>query len=201
MHRKTIYLISLVIMLILTFSIANLSHGAPTEASVLTGYYNLLGYEGVGTLGVGLQTFGRTPPVGDYVSTHCRYIDVPNTVPEEYYLRYPLHLPNHATITQVDLHVADFNPSGVMLAGLYSRPWNSRNLGTPIGLTNTTGQPASDMTITISDLAVAVNNQTTSYWIDVSPANSASPGQLCVYSIQVTYTYDGGFLPLIRKGG
>jgi hypothetical protein len=201
MLRKPAHLISLLSLLILTLSLASPSRGAPQEVSVLTGYYNLLGYEGIGTLGVGLQDNGPTPPVADYVTTHCRYIDVPNTVPEEYYLRYPLHLPNNATIIQVDLHVADFNPSGVMRAGLYSRPWNSRNPGTALGLTSTSAQPESDLTVTIPGLNVEVNNHLTQYWIDVSPANSAEPGQLCVYGIQVTYTYDGSFLPMIRKGG
>lgn len=45
------------------------------------------------------------------------------------------------------------------------------------------------------------NNSTSEYWIDVTMDNNAVPAQLCVYGIQVTYDYDGSFLPLIRKGG
>lgn len=169
-------------------------------AGVMTAYYNMLGYEGIGTLGSGLQANGQIPPVGDYVTTHCRYINVTNTTLGHYYLRYPLHLPNGANITKVSLRVADFNPSGALWVYLRSRPWNSRQAGTTLGFT-LTSTSLSDQTVNISSLDVNVNNQTTEYWIDVSPQNSADPGQLCVYGIQVTYTIDGSFLPLIQRGG
>lgn len=161
----------------------------------------MFGYEGIGTLGSVGFTAGPTPPVGDYVTTHCRYIDVQNTTLGHYYLRYPLHLPNGANITSISLHVADFNPTGVMWVYLRSRNWNSRDAGTTLSLTLTDNTTNNDRTITMTPSGgVNVNNQTTEYWIDVSPQNSASPGQLCVYGIQVTYTIDGAFLPLIQKG-
>ena len=47
-------------------------------------------------------------------------------------------------------------------------------------------------------LNVVIDNQTSEYWIDVSPVNSASPGQLCVYGIQVTYASTMA-LPVIMK--
>jgi hypothetical protein len=169
--------------------------------TVLTGFYNLLGYEGIGTLGSYGFTAGQTPPVGDYVTTHCRYIDVQNTDVGNYYLRYPLHLPNGATITGVSLFVADFNPAGNIWAYLRSRPWNSRNAGTTLDFVFTDNATDNDKSINMGTLNVAVDNETTEYWIDVSPQNSMSPGQLCVYGIQVIYTYKGVFLPLVRKSG
>ena len=170
-------------------------------ASALTGYYNLIGYEGIGTLGSTGFTAGQTPPVGDYVTTHCRYIDVRDTTVGHYYLRYPLHLPQGATITGVSLYVADFNPTGVMWVYLRSRPWNSRDAGTTLDFTLTDNTTNSDKSIDMGTVDVTVDNGTTEYWIDVSPENSSDPGQLCVYGIQVTYTYNGVFLPLMRRGG
>jgi hypothetical protein len=52
----------------------------------------------------------------------------------------------------------------------------------------------------MENLDIDVNNATTQYWLDLSPQNSGDPGQLCVYSIQVTYTIDTSLLPLIQKG-
>jgi len=199
MNRKLFLFISLIALLALVLSASGPALASPAAASALTGYYNLLGYEGIGTLGAGGFTAGPTPPVGDYVTTHCRYINVQNTTVGHYYLRYPLHLPNGATITKVSLFVADFNSVGVLYAYLRSRPWNSRNAGTTVSFTLSDNTTNNDKTISMSSLTVAVNNQTTEYWIDVSPQNSADPGQLCVYGIQVTYTYSGAFLPLIQK--
>ena len=199
MNRKLFLFISLIALLALVLSASGPALASPAAASALTGYYNLLGYEGIGTLGAGGFTAGPTPPVGDYVTTHCRYINVQNTTVGHYYLRYPLPLPNGATITKVSLFVADFNSVGVLYAYLRSRPWNSRNAGTTVSFTLSDNTTNNDKTISMSSLTVAVNNQTTEYWIDVSPQNSADPGQLCVYGIQVTYTYSGAFLPLIQK--
>ena len=199
MNRKLFLFISLIALLALVLSASGPALASPAAASALTGYYNLIGYEGIGTLGAGGFTAGPTPPVGDYVTTHCRYINVQNTTVGHYYLRYPLHLPNGATITKVSLFVADFNSVGVLYAYLRSRPWNSRNAGTTVSFTLSDNTTNNDKTISMSSLTVAVNNQTTEYWIDVSPQNSADPGQLCVYGIQVTYTYSGAFLPLIQK--
>ena len=199
MNRKLFLFVSLIALSALVLSASGPALASPAAASALTGYYNLLGYEGIGTLGAGGFTAGPTPPVGDYVTTHCRYINVQNTTVGHYYLRYPLHLPNGATITKVSLFVADFNSVGVLYAYLRSRPWNSRNAGTTVSFTLSDNTTNNDKTISMSSLTVAVNNQTTEYWIDVSPQNSADPGQLCVYGIQVTYTYSGAFLPLIQK--
>jgi hypothetical protein len=125
---------------------------------------------------------------------------VPNTVVGDYYLRYPLHLPNGANITKVSPFVADFNPTGVLYAYLRSRPWNSRDEGSTLGFTLTNNTTDSDKTVNITGLNEDVDNQCTEYWIDVSPQNSADPGQLCVYGIQVTYSFDDAFLPMIEKG-
>jgi len=200
MNRRPFLTLTLLALLIVVLGTGGSVQGAPVAASALTGYYNLLGYEGIGTLGHVGFTSGGTPPVGDYVTTHCRYINVQNTIVGHYYLRYPLHLPNGANITKVSLFVADFNPTGVLWAYLRSRPWNSREWGTTLGFTLTDDTTNNDKTINITGLNVDVNNQTTEYWIDVSPTNGTDPGQLCVYGIQVTYTIDGAFMPLVQKG-
>lgn len=200
MNRKVFLLVPLFLLLFGALNVSSSAPSAPAAASALTGYYNLLGYEGIGTLGANLTSHGGTPPVGDYVTTHCRYIDVQNTTLAYYYLRYPLHLPNGANITQVSAFVADFNPTGVLWIYLRSRPWNSRDSGDTLGFTLTDNTSNNDKTVNITGLNVNVDNQTTEYWIDVSPQNSADPSQLCVYGIQVTYTIDGAFLPLLRKG-
>ena len=142
------------------------------------------------------------PPVGDWVTTHCRYIDVPNTLPDQYDLRYPLHLPQGVTITKVALRVADFNSVGTMWAYLRSRPWNSRETGATIGWAHTDDTSNRDRTIDMNlQPDLQVDNETTEYWIDVTPTNGADPGQLCVYGIQVTYSINGAFLPLLNRGG
>lgn len=157
------------------------------SAQVQAEDYNLLGYEGIGTLGSGGFTAGPTPVVADYVNTHCRYIDVQNTTVGHYYLRYSLDLPNWATITSVKVFLADFNPSGSMWIYLRSRPWNSRSNGTTERFTLSPTAAPGDTQIEMNAVGLTVNNQTTEYWIDVSPQNSSLPGQLCVYGIQVTY--------------
>jgi hypothetical protein len=201
MNHKPFLFASLLVLLMLVLSVSGPILSAPPAAAALTGYYNLLGYEGIGTLGSNLlQNHGETPSVGDYVTTHCRYINVPNTGVGEYYLRYPLHLPNGANITGVSLFVADFNSTGKLWAYLRSRPWNSRLAGSTLHFTLTDDVTNSDKSINMGTFNVNVNNQTTEYWIDVSPNNGADPGQLCVYGIQVTYSIDGAFLPLIQNG-
>lgn len=200
MNHKPFLFASLLVLLMLVLSISGPILSASPAAAALTGYYNLLGYEGIGTLGSNLQNHGTTPPVGDYVTTHCRYINEQNTSVGEYYLRYPLHLPNGANITGVSLHVADFNSTGVLWAYLRSRDWDSRDAGSTLHVTLTDNTTNGDRTISMGTFNEEVNNQTTEYWIDVSPTNGADPGQLCVYGIQVTYSIDGAFLPLIQKG-
>ncbi len=199
MNRNRFRFIFLMALLTLVFSTGGPALGSSSAASSLTGYYNLLGYEGIGTLGSGLTSHGTPPPVGDYVTTHCRYIDVQNTALGNFYLRYPLHLPNGANMAKISLFVADFNPAGVMWAFLRSRPWNSRDPGTTLSIALTDNTTNSDKTITMNLTPVNVNNQTTEYWIDVTPQNSTDPGQLCVYGIQVTYTIDGAFLPIVQR--
>jgi hypothetical protein len=179
------------------------AHAATGEAAdAFTRTYNLLGYEGIGSLGYPWSEKGRTPPVGDYVTTHCRYIDVQNTYVNQYFLRYPLHLPQGVTITKVALYVADFNSSGYMWAYLRSRPWNSYDFGDTIGTARTDNTSNSARTIEM-DLHpdIKVDNDTTEYWIDINPLNGDDPGQLCVYGIQVTYSIDGALLPLVERGG
>jgi hypothetical protein len=203
-EKRTTPTLTAVLAALLVFSVlAPPTAGRAAESAVYTGHYNLLGYEGIPTLGSGLMSNGEAPPAGDYVTTHCRYINVQNTTVGHYYLRYALDLPGGSNITMVRFHVADFNPSGVLWAYLRSRQWNSRNSGTTLGFTLTDNTTNSDKTITLdfSSNPINVNNQTHEYWIDVSPQNSANPGQLCVYGIQVTYTIDGLFLPLIQRGG
>jgi hypothetical protein len=158
-------------------------------------YENFIGYEGIGTLGSNGFTAGPTPAIGDYVTTHCRYINVQDTVVGHYFLRYPIHVPTGAVITGVTLFVADFNPSGVIWAYLRTRPWNSRDAGTTLGLTLTDNTTSSDKQVNMGTLDVEVDNSTNVYWVDVSPENSSNPGELCVYGIHVTYDCTGcGFL-------
>jgi hypothetical protein len=170
-------------------------------AEMYTGYYNLLGYEGIPTLGYPTYNYGPPPAVADYVSTHCRYINIANTTLGHYYLRYTLDLPNDSTITKVALRVADFSDGGSIWAYLRTRPWNSRDVGTTKGfVVSPTGNP-SDHLLEMSISNLKVDNQVNEYWIDVSPKDAADPGQLCVYGIQVTYVYYGAFLPLLQRGG
>lgn len=167
-----------------------LAEGANEEDKTLGAdfdYQNYLGYEGIATLGIWGFTNGPTPPVGDWVTTHCRYIDVPNADGGDYYLRYPIHLPSGAVIKSVTLYVADFNPTGVLFAALVTRPWNSRQEGTQLGAASTDDTSSNDRWIAMGALNVTVNNGTNVYWVDVTPYNSSSPGELCVYGIQVTY--------------
>ena len=201
MNRKLFLFVSLIALSALVLSTGGPALASPAAASSLTGYYTIFGHEGIGTVGASLVA-GPTPPVGDYVPNGCRYINVPNATYGQYYLRYPLHLPNGATITKVSAYVADYNTSGTLYLHMKSRQWNSRDAGTDFaGSIGTTSGAAGDQTITRTGISTVVNNQTTQYWIDVIPVNSANPGQLCVYGIQVTYTINGAFLPLIQNGG
>jgi hypothetical protein len=203
MRTKPIYLLALLALLVFAWSRVTFRPPAATAApDLLTGSYNLMGYEGIGTMGEITASFGPAPPIGDYVTTHCRYLDVAPLNLREYYLRYVLHLPNGATVTQVAAHVADFAEIGSLTMEFRSRPWNSRDSGTGLGGVGTGGLGApGDITISTPSLDVLVNNETTQYWLDIFFNQQTVPGQLCVYGIQVTYTYEGGFLPLIREGG
>ena len=202
MRNKLLYLIALLIVFaIAAYQNLPTTDAASAESNVLTGYYNLMGYEGVATIGENKANYGPTPPVGDYVTTHCRYIDVAPLYLREYYLRYFLHLPDGATLTQIDAHVADFADIGSLGVELVSRPWNSRDAGMVLGGVSTESGVPGDTTLTIPNLSVSIDNQTTQYWLNVYFNQQEVPGQLCVYGIQVTYTYEGAFLPLIRNGG
>jgi hypothetical protein len=198
-----LYLIALLtIFTIATYQSVPTNDAASAASSVLTGYYNLrMGYEGVATMGENLANYGPTPPVGDYVTTHCRYIDVAPLYLREYYLRYFLHLPDGATLTQIDTYIADFAEIGSLGVELMSRPWNSRDAGTFLGAVSTEPGALGDTTLTIPNLSVSIDNQTNQYWLNVYFNQQEVPGQLCVYGIQAIYTYDGAFLPLIRNGG
>ena len=202
MNRKLFLFVSLIALSALVLSASGPALASPAAASALTGYYNLMGIEGIGTLGLPDGTHGTIPTVGDYGNRICRYINIPNTTWGQYYLRYPLHLPNGATITQVSAYVADFNSNsgGTLFLHMVSRPWNSSLAGTDFaGSIGTTSGAGGNQTITKTGISTVINNQTTEYWIDVIPVNSADPGQLCVYGIQVTYTYSVAFLPLIQR--
>lgn len=179
MRSKSFYVIAILALLSIAFAAGGYTRSVPAAtASTLTGYYTIFGYEGIGTYGSSLGSHGGAPQVGDYATTHCRYINVANTAIGDYYLRYPLHLPNGATISSVSLHVADYNPSGVMWIYLRSRPWNSRDAGTTVSFTLTDNTTNSDKTVSITGINKKVDNSTTEYWIDVTPVNGADPGLL-----------------------
>ncbi len=169
------------------------------DLKVALQYQNYFAYEGIESLGIWGFVNGPTPPVSDWVTTHCRYIDVPNAAEGEYYLRYPVHLPQNAAIKGVELFLADFNPNGIMQALLMTRPWNSRAEGTHLGYTSTDDGINGDHLVNMGLLDVTVDNQSNVYWIDVSPQTSSVPGDLCVYGIQVKYDcaacvlFDDGF--------
>jgi hypothetical protein len=203
MNRKLLLFINLFAMLALMFSTGGHALAAPSADTIFTGYYTMMGHEGIGIIGdLGGTTHGATPPVGDYVTTSCRYINVANAAYRQYFLRYPLHLPNGVTITKISLFVADFNAAGTMYVHFMSRPWNSRTDADFTGSIGTSAGAAGDQVISRTlTTDVVVNNKTTQYWVDVMPTNSADPGQMCVYSLQVTYTSNGAFLPLINNGG
>jgi hypothetical protein len=200
MKKTRILNLSLLALLMFMLILFSPTRSATAETNALTGYLNIMGYEGIATLGSNGFVNGPRPPVSDYVTTHCQYINVPLTTVGQYYLRYPLRLPNGSNITRVSMRIADFYTGGSMFAYLRKRPWNSRDSGDTIGFTLTPVGNANDHLIHIENLNIDVNNATTQYWLDLSPQNSADPGQLCVYSIQVTYTIDTSLLPLIQKG-
>jgi hypothetical protein len=203
MNRKLSLFLTLFALLTIVLSTSGHAQASKLSDSILTGYYTILGHEGIGVRG-GSTSPGTPPSVGDYGidSTMCRYIDVANTSWGQYWLLYPLHLPNGVTITTVKAFVADYNTNsgGTLFVHMVSRPWNSRSSGTDFGGSiGTSAGAAGDQTITRSGLSTVVNNQTTSYWIEMTPVNSSNPGQLCVYSVQVTYTYSGALLPLVFR--
>ena len=197
---RMLYIFVLLLLLIVLITISP-ARNVPAAPSVLTGYYNMMGFEGIATYGNELGSNGPRPPVNDYATTHCQYINVPNTGINDYYLRFPIRVPNGANINKVSMRIADFHAGGAAYAYLRSRNWNSRDFGVTLGTAATpVGGTDGDRLITMDPLDIDVNNATTSYWLDISPQNSADPGQLCIYSIQVEYTTDGTMLPLIRGG-
>ena len=202
MRTKPVYLVYLLIVASVTLGYIYKISNAASEPNLLTGYYTLMGYEGIATIGEELTPYGPIPPVADYVTTHCRFIDVAPTGFRDYYLRYIIHLPDGATLSQVDVHVADFADSGVFYIDLKSRPWASSVPGSLLGQSTTEVGSTGDTTVSLPNLGVAINNQTTQYWIDISPFDAGSiAGQLCVYGIQITYGYEGSFLPMVNRGG
>jgi hypothetical protein len=203
MNRKLSLSLTLIALLTIVLSTGGRALASPSSDGILTGYYNMLGHEGIGTVGIGTMV-GQAPPVGDWVSqdpaVNCRYIDVPNTTIDQYFLQYPLHLPNGVTITSVAAYVSDINTNsnGNITMLMMSRPWNSTEFGTQFAF-NVTTYGFGNQLATRTGINTLVNNQTTEYWIAITPVNNAYPGDLCVYGIQVTYTYNGAFLPLIMR--
>jgi hypothetical protein len=124
---------------------------------------------------------------------------VPSTHSNDYFLLYPVHLPQGVTITKISAFIADFSASTAIYAHFMRKPWNSVAAPTDDALFNSTGS-ASNTVYNSDPLSYKVNNQNTQYWIEMHPANSADPGQLCVYSIQITYTSEGALLPMIGYG-
>ena len=191
----------LLVLLLMVLVMVSPAQSAPAAPSVLTGYYTMMGFEGISTWGNPLISNGPRPPVSDYGTTQCQYINVPLTSIGDYYMRFALRLPDGANINKVSMRIADFHGGGSMHAYLRSRDWNSRDFGDTLGYAATPGGGAgADHLIHMENLNIDVNNATTSYWLDLSPQNSADPGQLCVYSIQVQYTTDGTMLPLVTLG-
>lgn len=203
--RIMMLLCTAIILLGITFYSVSAKHeidnrtlDAPLKAGIFTGYYNILGHEGIPINGDN----GTPPPVGDYESTHCRYIDVANTYMEEYFLIYTLNLPNGVTITEVALHIADYSTNTFLKATLFKREWDTRASGTQIAYAISSIGSTGDTTINMptgGELVEVVDNLNYEYWISITPTNSEYPGQLCVYGIQVTYTYDGSLLPLVVR--
>jgi hypothetical protein len=197
---RIVYLLALLLLLIILVTVSP-ARNVPAAPSVLTRYYTMMGFEGISTWGNHLGSNGPRPPVSDYATTQCQYINVPNTTVGDYYIRFPIRLPDGATMTKVSMRIADFHSGGSMFAYLRSRNWNSRDFGDTLGLALTSpGGTGSDELIHIDGLNVAIDNSAKSYWLDLSPQNSADPGQLCVYSVQIVYDIDGTMLPLITKG-
>jgi hypothetical protein len=202
MNRKLSIFLTLIACLAIAFSTGGQARASSSSAAAFTYYLTIWGHEGIGTVGSGLTTHGAAPSVGDYASTHCRYINVATTGWGDYYLNYPIHVPNGVTITAIKAYIADFSVAGNAYVHMVKRTWNSAGAGsdfTPsIGTNSTTG---ANQLVSTGAISEVVNNQTTQYWIEITPVNTGDPGQLCVYSLQVTYTSPGALLPMINNGG
>jgi hypothetical protein len=200
MNRKLSILLTVIACLAIVFSTGGQARASSSSAAAFTYYYTIWGHEGIPTIGdYGSTTHGPTPSVGDYSTTHCRYINVPSTHSNDYFLLYPVHLPQGVTITKVSAFIADFSASTALYVHFMRKPWNSVAAPTDDALFNSTGS-ASNTVYNSDPLSYKVNNQNTQYWIEMHPANSADPGQLCVYSIQITYTSEGALLPMVGYG-
>jgi hypothetical protein len=199
MKRKLYLILSMIAMVTIVLSTSGHALASPSSAAAFTGYYNIFGHEGIGTIGSALATHGQAPAVGDYNTTYCRYINVANTTWGQYWLIYPLHLPDGVTITKVSALIADFNATGNAYLHMVSRPILSRQSGSDFAGSIATTGSTNDELISRTGISVVVDNKTTQYWIEITPVNSADPGQLCVYAIQVTYTWNGAFLPLVVR--
>ena len=108
------------------------------------------------------------------MTTHCRYIDVTNVDFRKYSLRYFLHLPNRATLTQIEVHVADFAQISTLFVKLRFRPWDSRDAGTFLSSAATAPGIPGDTTLTIADLEVAIENHTNHIGLMFSPHHMTS---------------------------
>ena len=159
----------------------------PQEATNPIDYLNLMGYEGIPHFGIRTLFHGPPPPVADWVTTHCRFIDAVGVDPNDHILRYSLHLPDRARIGIIQLRVADFADTGQLWIYLYRRRWNSRDPGDLMAFRISSNLTLSDQVINMPNLNHEVDNTNYSYWIDVETRGTYTPGALCVYSIHVPY--------------
>jgi hypothetical protein len=199
MNRKLSLYMTIIILLVLLTGTGGQAR-ASTSAAAINRYYTILGAEGIPSVGQGLTTHGARPPLGDYSSTRCLYVNVANAGINDYYVYYPLHLPDGATITAVRAYIADFSSATNAAVYMYKRDWNSTDHGTTFAATlSTDSTTGANQLLVRTGISEVVNNNTTQYFLEFSPNNSADPGQLCIYSLKVTYTYNGTYLPLIEN--
>jgi hypothetical protein len=161
----------------------------PREVAESTASLNLMGYEGIPTVGSSYPGVFRAvpPPVADWVTTHCRYTDVAWNDEQDDELRYPLHLPDGAKILNIGFRVADFADTSDFRMLLRSRPWNSRERGDIEAQVWSSNLYQSDQTFYMQAVNLTIDNNTTSYWIEANPGIPVMQEEVCVYGIHVTY--------------
>ena len=159
----------------------------PQEATNSIDYLNLMGYEGIPVFGDTDLLHGPPPPIADWVTTHCRFVDSLGHNLQDNFLRYPVHLPDGAKISYIQLRVADFAVTGQLWAYFRSRPWNSRAIGDTHNLVVTSPAIQADQVLNMFNVNREVDNTNRSYWIDVATAAADAAGELCVYSVHVVY--------------
>jgi hypothetical protein len=161
----------------------------PREVAETTASLNLMGYEGIPTVGSGRPGVFRAPPppVADWVTTHCRYTDVAWDDDQDDELRYPLHLPDGAKILNIGFRVADFADTSDFRMLLRSRPWNSRERGDIEAQVWSSNLSQSDQTFYMQAVNLTIDNTTTSYWIEANPGVPVIQEEVCVYGIHVNF--------------